>query len=84
MAKQFRITFHFTDGTKLDADFDAQTTDPAKAVQNIRKAMDADKFMIEIEGQLFLIPLNNVKYLRISPAPDKLPEGVIKGARLVT
>jgi hypothetical protein len=84
MAKQFRVIFHFTDGSKLDAEVDAQTQDPAKAVQNIRKAMDADKIMIEIEGQLFLIPLNNVKYMQISPSPDKLPDGVIKGARLVS
>ena len=84
MARQFRLVIHFTDGTKLDAEAAAQTEDPLKAVQNIRRAMDADKIMIEIEGQLFLIPLNNVKYLQVSPAPDKLPEGVIQGARLLT
>jgi hypothetical protein len=64
--------------------FNAQTNDPAKAVQNVRKAMDADKIMIKIEGQPFLIPLNNVKHKQVSPVPEKLPEGVIKVARLVT
>ena len=84
MAKTFRLVIHFVDGSTLDAEVPAQTDDPHKQLKNIRSAMDIDKLMVEVEGQLMLIPLNNVKYLQISPAPENLPNEVIKGGRLVS
>ena len=84
MSDDVRLVIHFMDGSKIDARFPRQTTDPIKVAQNIRKAMDLDKLTIEMEGQLMLIPLANVKYLQVSPAPDNLPEGVIKGASLIS
>jgi hypothetical protein len=79
-----RLIIHFTDGTSLDAAAPRQATDPMRVLQNVRRAMESDKLMVEIDGQLFLIPLNNVKYVQLSPAPDALPEGVIRGATLVS
>jgi hypothetical protein len=38
--------------------------------------------VIEVEGAMYTIPYNNVKYIRVSPCPDKLPETAITGARL--
>jgi len=28
---------------------------------------------------LFVIPMNNIKYLQVNPAPEKLPSSVILG-----
>ena len=83
MSHPLRLSVHFTDGSKLDCQFERQTDDSMQALKNIRRAMEADKLVAEIEGQLFLIPMANVKYIRLVPAPDNLPEGVIRGARLV-
>ena len=35
-----------------------------------------NQLAIEIEGELFVIPMNNVKYLQVNPAPEKLPDTV--------
>ena len=77
-----RLIIHFTDGTSLDAAA-PQETDPAQVLQNVQRAMEADKIMLEMDGGLLLIPLNNVKYIQLSPSPDTLPDGVIRGVTLV-
>ncbi len=79
-----RFVIHFNDGTSLNAAAPRQASDPMKVVQNIRKAMEADKLMVEMDGQLYLIPLTSVKYVQVSPAPESLPDGVIRGATLMS
>lgn len=54
--------------------------DPMRVAQNIRKAMDVDKLMLEIDGQLLMVPLGNVKYVQVSPSPASLPDGVLRHA----
>jgi hypothetical protein len=36
-----------------------------------------------IDGELFIIPMNNVKYLQVAPAPEKMPETIIRDGSLV-
>ncbi len=40
--------------------------------------------MAEVEGQLLMIPMRNVKYVVISPAPESLPQGIVRNARMAT
>ena len=84
MPDQLRLTVHFTDGTKIDAQAPGHTGDPAAMTRNVRKAMDADKPMLELDGQLLMIPLANVKYVQVSPSPESLPDGVLTGASLIS
>ena len=65
MSEDVRLVIHFMDGSKIDARFPRQTTDPIKVAQNIRKAMDLDKLTIEMEGQLMLIPLGLFTFLSL-------------------
>jgi len=51
--------------------------------ERIQKALDANKLAIEIDGELFVIPMNNVKYLQMTPAPEKMPETIIRGGSLI-
>jgi hypothetical protein len=36
---------------------------------------------VEVEGNLLVIPMRNVKYVELIPAPEQLPDGVIRNAR---
>ncbi|MCP4233198.1 MAG: hypothetical protein GY770_06385 [Aestuariibacter sp.] len=53
-----------------------------QVVNRIQKALDANQLTLEIDNQLFVIPMNNIKYMQVSPSPDKLPETVIRGGEL--
>jgi len=41
------------------------------------------KLMIEADGGIHFIPLNNIKYMSVYPASEHLDPGVIKGARFM-
>lgn len=80
-----RITFFFTDGSKLGLAFPKQGgEDPATLMATVRKALESDKLSFEIDGDLFVIPVRNVHYIQVTPAPESLPPGVIKGVRIVS
>jgi len=49
----------------------------------VKRAIDADKLVLEVDGDLLVIPIRNVKYVQVSPAPAHLPGGVLRQARLV-
>lgn len=75
-------TFHFTDGTKLTLRWSRQAgSDPAEIASTVRKALESDRIMAEGEGRLLIAPVSNIKYIEVSPAPQKLPKGVLLGAR---
>jgi hypothetical protein len=78
MAKRRMTVFH-TDGSKTSFLFPKQT-DATMMAGEVAKALEKDKIVVEADGAMFLIPLNNVKYIQLTPAPEKLPAGVIKGA----
>ena len=81
MSRRF-LTVHFIDGTKISVSFPQQIKDPAMMASKVQKALQANELAFEAEGELIVIPTANVKYLQLHPAPQKLPEMVVKGARL--
>ena len=83
MSKKLSLAIHFIDGTRMTCEFPRQSEDPMRILRNVRRALESDKIAIELEGQLVLVPTANVKYLSVSPTPDQLPEGVIRGAVLM-
>ncbi|MBW1804736.1 MAG: hypothetical protein JRJ85_28930 [Deltaproteobacteria bacterium] len=56
--------------------------DPATITSNVKKALDRDKIVLEAQGDLMVIPVRNIKYVVVSPAPDELPKGVLRNARI--
>lgn len=78
------LVIRFMDGSKIALRYArADASDPATIVANVRKALEADRLLVEVDGSLLFIPLNNVKYLQVTPAPDTLPPTTIRNARLV-
>jgi hypothetical protein len=77
------MTIFFTDGTKLKFDFPKQRDDTSNIGAMIKKAMNQNQLILEVEGTMFTIPFVNVKYIQVYPCPEKLPDTAIRGAKLV-
>ena len=84
MQRPVSAAIHFMDGTKIVLKYPQQSgSDPATIMANVKKALDSDKFIIEVDESLLVIPGRNIKYILITPKPDALPAGVLRGAKLV-
>ena len=79
------VTFTFFDNSSMRLAWPKQgSKDPQVFANQLKKSLDADRFIAEVEGQLMVIPMRNVKNVVISPAPKTLPQGIIRNARIVT
>lgn len=85
MAQEVTGTIHFMDGSKISLRWPRQAGTGAQIIAlNVKKALEADRILVEIDGTLLLIPLRNVKYIEITPSPKELPSGVLRGAQLLS
>jgi len=83
MTAQANAVIYFMDGTNIVIDYPKQAgDDPATIASTIKKALDTDKIVVEADGSLLVIPVNNIKYVSITPAPESLPAGILRHARL--
>jgi hypothetical protein len=80
MADQRGMTIHFTDGSKMGLSFPKQVKSDETVSVRLEKILDRAALLVEADGALLVVPLSNVKYLQVSPAPPKLPDYVIKDA----
>ena len=77
-------TIYFMDKTKLTLRWPRQAgNDPIEIASTIKKALESDRIMAEVEGRMLIIPVRNIKYIEVSPAPPKLPKGVLLGAEVM-
>lgn len=64
-------TIFFTDSSKMTLTWPQQAgEDPNIIAMNVRKALDQDKLAMEVDGDLIIIPMENIKYIQITPAPS--------------
>ena len=82
MKEDHRITIYFTDGTDLQFEFPTQADNTQNIATDIRKTLNENQLILEVENAMYAIPYNSVKYIRVSPCPDKLPGTAILGVRL--
>ena len=79
------LTVHFMDGTKLSVRYPRLTgMDRTGIAAAVKRALDAEKVIVEVDGDLLIIPMKNVKYFHLTPAPDHIPQGVIRNGRLIS
>jgi len=83
MAADRYLTAHLNDGSKISIVFEQQTGADVMAGR-VREAIDAGQLAFEADGDLFIVPMTSIKYVQVHPAPEKMPNTVIRGARLVT
>lgn len=83
MSKTVNAVIRFMDETFMNLAWPQQGgDDPVSLISNVRKALELDRLVVEVEGDLFVIPIRNVKYVQITPAPSKLPGEVIRGGQI--
>ncbi|HMA89791.1 MAG TPA: hypothetical protein VKP89_13720, partial [Burkholderiales bacterium] len=69
MAGRRFVTMFFNDGTKLKLSFPKQGgRDAATLAANVKKAIDAERLVFEVEGSLYIVQVRNLKYVQVSPA----------------
>jgi hypothetical protein len=83
MSVQVGMTVFFLDGTSMSFSYPQQSgRDQAAIVGTVKKAIDSERLVIEVAGDLLVIPMRSVKYVQVSPAPPHLPSGVLRKAQL--
>lgn len=84
MNEDRQIVIQFNNGAKLKLSFPLQIRNSTTAVlEGMKKIMEADKFLIEADGRLIVIPWASVQQLDVTPAPSSVPFGAIKNAKVV-
>jgi hypothetical protein len=76
------LEIHYNDGSDMQVEYVRQE-EVSNIATRIGEAIESNELLIELEDKLLVIPLNNIKYIEISPAPSKLPKFAIRNARLI-
>jgi len=81
MAERKNMVIHYNDHSKVAFDFPEQVQEPARLMKHIDKVLTMPYVIVKAEGAMLLYPRENIKAIQVYPAPDKLPDYVISGAR---
>jgi hypothetical protein len=82
MAEERGMVIHFTDGSKMDLTFPKQVKSDDSVSVRLEMMLEREALLVEADGALLVFPFGNIKYLQVYPSPPKLPDYVIKHARL--
>ncbi|RDH84637.1 MAG: hypothetical protein DIZ80_03980 [endosymbiont of Galathealinum brachiosum] len=77
------VTIYFNDGTKLVIEYPKQDVNEYDMVTKLNEMLDSRHFLVESNGAMLFIPVDNIKYLQVYPAPEKLPPNTITGATIL-
>lgn len=80
MAKDRGLTIHFIDGSKTSFSFSKQVTHDEFVSLRMDKILEKKALVVEADGALMVVPFSSIKYMQLFPAPQKLPDYVIKDA----
>jgi len=83
MSNERNITIFFTDGSDLALTFPKQEGNPHLLAKRIQAALDSRQLAFEVNNELLVVPTNNIKYMKINPSPEMLPDTVIVGAAII-
>jgi len=81
--KIMRCSITFMDGREIGYVWEATNEDVFRASSSLDRILHSQAITLSIEGRLVIIPLSNVRYVEINPAPINLPSHVVKGARRI-
>ncbi len=74
------LNIHFMDGSTIKVLFPSQTEDRYKRKLMREELLKNRMLMIEGDGEIRFIPVENIKYMSGYPAAELADAGVIKGA----
>ena len=74
---------YFNDGSSLSLEFPNQSDNEVSAQLKLDKVLETRKLLFEVDGRLYIIPFENIRYMRVYPAPASiLGHTYIKGASI--
>jgi hypothetical protein len=83
MSAERWLRIEYLDGSSEAYSFPEQAKDEYEQTRGLREGLASDRIALEADGILRVIPLSAVKRIEFSPLPLKLPEQVIRGAKLI-
>lgn len=84
MKTKIILSIHYIDGTILKLKWDENDDDASTKIARVRKALEMDRFYFEADGNLMIMPMQNIRHLSFSPMPAALPKDlVIRNASIV-
>lgn len=84
MDVKHRMNIHFNDGTEMQFMFHEQDIDLIKSLEFVNETIASDKLTLEVEGAVYVFPYTSIKFIRISPTLDILPDTAITGLTIVS
>jgi len=84
MPKTAHMVIHFMDGTKIVFKYPKLTDKEFSTIASkVKKVLDQDKIVVQTFDSMLVMPVSNIKYIQVTPAPDALPDGIFKNAEIV-
>ena len=77
------ITIYFTDGTDISFRFPDQEIADHLVQSTFDRILGQQMLLLEGEGAVYMFPYSNIKYIKVQPATESLPEGTIKDVQLL-
>lgn len=68
------IIIGFIDGTQMKFEFLVHNVDYSFLVDLANRTAESNKLILEAEGVLHIFPYANIKYIKVSPSPEILPD----------
>lgn len=86
MTETIMATIHFINGTNLKLKWTRREDfDTAIIITKVKNAIEKDRFIFEVDGELMIIPAQNIKYMTLNPIPQSLPKDFcIRGASMIS
>ena len=77
------VTIFFNDGSKMALDFPKQSSNEAAAALKLDDVLKKRYMLFEADSTFLMIPFENVRYVQLYPAPEKVQgHTYIKGASI--
>jgi hypothetical protein len=86
MEPNAQIKIYFMDGTSMMLQYPRLSGDDPSNLSLVRRFIEeSDRIVAQVSGGIVIVPWQNIKYIQVTPGPDKLPEKmlIIKNARIV-
>jgi hypothetical protein len=77
------VTIYFNDGTKLVIEYPKQQQNEYDIISKMKDVLENKHFLIEADGAMLFIPVDNIKYMQVYPSPEKLPSYAVQGATII-
>lgn len=77
------ITIYFTDGTDLSFRYPEQQIADHLLQSTLDRVLSQQVLILEGEGAAYMFPYSNIKYIKLQPVGETLPEGTIRGVQIL-